>query len=397
MDETKAADPVLDQAPAAEGRSRKTRPGVRRAVSGAPPGVIQGPMRLLWALASVTIVVFGMRYARDILNPVLMALFIVMAVSPIIRWLRAKGVPNVVTLLLVLILFVALGLIFVSLLATSLHQFQAKIPTYTDKLDTMIHSVDQWLLGRGIDASNLLGDVVTASNLGSLAKGLVSGLFGVFSNVLLMFLIVIFMLAEIFHFPAKIDSRFGAESRFAKASAIFGRETRSYLFIKTWLGLITSIIVTAIFYGFGVDFALLWGMLFFLLGFIPNIGFVLALIPPFFVTLLEQGFVRAAIVVGVVIGVNAAFDNFISPRVMGRGLGLTPVAVFLSLVFWAWVLGPVGALVSVPLTIMVKRLFFENYEGTMFLSDALTPTKRANGRRTSPQGEPEAAADRTTS
>jgi AI-2 transport protein TqsA len=129
-----------------------------------------------------------------------------------------------------------------------------------------------------------------------------------------------------------------------------------------------------VYYAFGVDFALLWGLMFFLLSFIPNIGFVLAVIPPFFVTLLEFGFTRAIIVVAIVIFFNGLVNNAVTPRFLGQKTGLSTLAVFLSLVIWAWVLGPIGALMSVPLMLMVKLLFFDSYESTRPLSALISPS-----------------------
>ena len=336
-----------------------------------------GPLRLLIGLACAVIVIYGMRYAAGVLNPILLALFIVMAMTPSIRWLRGKGVPSWATLVIMLVFVLVVGLLFTSVLAVSLFQFQAKIPAYTDRLETLYSSIDSWLTSHGVDAGDLLGSLLSPAKLAGIATGVVSGIINAFGNVLLMFLVVIFMIAEIFQFPAKLELRFGSESRFHKAAGVFGQETRSYLFMKTWLALIPAAINTAVFYALGVDFPLLWGMLFFLLSYIPNIGFILSIIPPFAVTLLEQGFVRAIIVVAIIIVINFIIDSLVSPRIMGRGVGLTPLAVLLSLIVWAWVFGPVGALMSVPLTILVKRLFFENFEGTQFLSDALSSRPRS--------------------
>jgi AI-2 transport protein TqsA len=166
----------------------------------------------------------------------------------------------------------------------------------------------------------------------------------------------------------------------------------SQVFMKTWLAAIAAVINTGVFYALGVDFPLLWGMLLFLLSYIPNFGFILSIIPPFAVTLLEQSFTRAIILVAIMVALNFLVDSIISPRVMGRGLGLTPLAVLLSLILWTWVFGPVGALISVPLTLMVKRLFFESFESTQFLSDALSSSvvlKRPRGRR---RGDPDPEA-----
>ena len=341
-------------------------------------------------LACVTIVIYGMRYASGVLSPIFMALFIVMAMTPMIRWLRSKRIPNWATLVLMLVLIIVIGLLFLSLLAVSLQSVVEKLPAYQDRLETLLSSINQWFSARGIDASGLLVDVLSAERLAGIAQGLITSLFSAFSNVLLMFLIVLFMTGEVFQFPEKVQAQFGAEGRFGKAASAFSQDTRSYLFIKTWLSALAAVVMAAVFYGLGVDFPLLWAMLFFLLSYIPNIGFVISVIPPFVVTLLEQSFLRAVIVVVVVVVVNAIIDNAISPRVMGRGVGLTSLAVFLSLVLWAWVFGPVGALISVPLTIMVKRLFLESFEETRFLADAMSSGRVVEKLRKHQAGERQA-------
>jgi AI-2 transport protein TqsA len=351
--------------------------------------MLSGPVKLLLSLTCVVIIIAGMRYAAGVLDPILLALFIVMGMSPMIRWLRSKGVPSWATLVIMLVLVVVVGLLFVSILAVSLRQFDDKLPIYQDRLGDLFTTINQWLSDRGVDAGGMLGDVLSADRVAGIAKSIITSVFGAFSDVLLMFLIVLFMTSEVFRFPERIRSRLGAESRFGKAAAAFSQDTRSYLFIKTWLSALTAIIMTAVFYALGVDFPLLWGMLFFLLSYIPNIGFVISVIPPFVVTLLEQGFWRAVIVLVVILVVNTIFDNAISPRIMGKGVGLTSLAVFLSLILWAWVLGPVGALISVPLTIMVKRLFLEGFEETLFLADILSSggfVKKAKGRRAQKPG-----------
>jgi predicted PurR-regulated permease PerM len=332
-------------------------------------------MRLLLALACLTIVIYGMHYASGVLNPILMALFIVMAVSPMIKWMRRRGVPGWLCLGIMLFLVIVVGLLFLLILAVSLNQIQDNLPEYGDKLGDILTSIETWLNSKGLDAGGLLDDFLSAELLAGIATGTINAIFGAFSNVLLMFLIVLFMVSEVFEFPQRLRERFGSESRFAQATSAFSQDTRSYLFIKTWLSALAAVVVTAVYYVFGVDFALLWGMVFFLLSYIPNIGFVISVIPPFVVTLIEQGFWWALIVVVVVIVINAIVDNAVAPKIMGRGLGLTPLAVFLSLVVWAWVLGPVGALISVPLTIMVKRLFLESFEETAFIAEALSSGK----------------------
>jgi predicted PurR-regulated permease PerM len=200
-------------------------------------------------------------------------------------------------------------------------------------------------------------------------------------SLMLMIFIVLFMISAAYSDSGTLAERMKVSGTFKRSLESFSETTRSYLFTKTWLGLIVAVIVTVIYYIFGVDFAILWGFLFFILGFIPNIGFVLSVIPPFLVTLLEFGFTRALVVLAVVIVINAIVDNGFSPRIMGRSVGLSSLVVFLSLVLWGWVLGPIGALISVPMTLMVKLLLFDSYEETRPLSELMSAGISARRKR----------------
>jgi predicted PurR-regulated permease PerM len=169
------------------------------------------------------------------------------------------------------------------------------------------------------------------------------------------------------------------------------------LFTKGWLSGIMAFLVAMIYWGFGIDFALVWGVMFFLLSFVPNIGFVLSVIPPLAVGILEFGWLRAVIAVAVVIVANTAVDNIISPRIMGKTVGLSTLTVFLSVFFWGWVLGGIGALMSVPLTLMVKLLFFDSFDSTRVISEIMaTPLrqlgKRRRGKKSADAPEQQAAA-----
>ena len=201
------------------------------------------------------------------------------------------------------------------------------------------------------------------------------------------------MIAEVYSFPRKIHYRLQLGAALSGAFENFAGVTRTFLFTLTWLNALTAIFAAIVYFAFGVDFALLWALIFFLLSFIPNIGFVLAVIPPFFVTLLEFGFTRAAIVVAIVIVINGFVNNAIAPRFMGQRTGLSTLAVFLSLVLWAWILGPIGALMSVPLMLMVKLLFLDYYDSTRAMSALISPLPRSKKIE---QEEPAAGKGDTT-
>jgi AI-2 transport protein TqsA len=175
--------------------------------------------------------------------------------------------------------------------------------------------------------------------------------------------------------------------RAARSFANFGDSVKTFLFTKGWLSALVAVLVTIIYLIFGVDFAVVWGLLFFVLSFIPNIGFMLSVIPVFFITLLEFGFPRAAVVVILVIVINTIVDNYFSPKIMGKSVGLSTLTVFLSVFFWGWVLGGLGALMSVPLMLAVKLLFFDSFESTQTLSNLMGTPVRELGKRKQGKGD----------
>ena len=342
--------------------------------------LLGSPTGLLIALAGVTITLYGMRYASGILNPIFLALFITMGASPVLIWLRRKGVPPWLAVTIVLVAIVILALLFVAIMAASVSQLDDKLPVYKENLSNTMDSVSAWFSDRGIDTSGLVSGAISPPKIIDFVSGLLKSVLNAMSSIMLMILIVLFMISAAYSLPATLAEKMKIPGTFRKSMENFAETTRSYLFTKAWLSLIVAVVVTVIYFIFGVDFALLWGLVFFIFSFIPNIGFVLSVIPPFFVTLLEFGFTRAAIVVIIVIVINAIVDNGLSPRIMGRSVGLSSLVVFLSLVLWGWVFGGIGALISVPLTLMVKLLFFDSYESTrpisMFMSAGITSGKK---------------------
>jgi AI-2 transport protein TqsA len=345
-------------------------------------------------LACLVIVIFGMRYAASVLNLVLVGLFIVMGLSPVVDWLRRRNVPAWLTITIVLVGFLAIAASLIAILVSYAGQLSSRVTVYQDKMTEMIAGIERWSGGHGVDTSSFFKKFVNVDNIASSVSTLLTSFVDAFTNVFLMVMVVLFMLAQVYSFPRRVYSRLNLSDRFATSFKEFGEVTRSYLFTKGWLSAIAAVISTGIYYAFGVDFALLWGIVFFILSFIPNFGFVLSLIPPFVVTLLETGFTRAALVVGVVVVMNTIVDNGIAPRFMSRSVGLSTLAVFLSLIFWAWVLGPIGALISVPLTLMVKLLILDSYKSTRSLSLFLTGGREmvtaADRKRKKKASEPQA-------
>ncbi len=248
------------------------------------------PNGLLFGLACVTIVLYGMRHSRAILAPIFLAMFIVMALSPIMQWLRRKGMPPWAALLVVLAGFLVVAAGFIAIVATSLGQISSRIPVYQQGLSRVTSTVQVWFAGHDIDISGVTGNILRPDKIIGWVNSSVRMFISLLSSAFLVALIVVFMIAEVYSFPRKLHEDLLLGPRLGRAFDTFGTVTRTFLFTLTWLNALTAALVAVVYYAFGVEFALLWALLFFLLSFIPNIGFVLAVIPPFFVTLLGYRF-----------------------------------------------------------------------------------------------------------
>ena len=202
-------------------------------------------------------------------------------------------------------------------------------------------------------------------------------------------LLMAFMMLEAMRFPAKLRKALGSRSDAVERMMKFGEGIRSYVAINAVFGLIAAVMNTILLMALGVDFPILWGVLSFLLSFVPNIGFIIALVPPALLALIEHGFVRPVVVVVSYTMINFVVDNIIKPRFVGATVDLSPLVVVVSLLFWGWLLGPMGALVAVPLSIGLK-FFFESFDESQWLahmmSDAgkVTPVPEAPSEKNQP-------------
>jgi predicted PurR-regulated permease PerM len=217
-----------------------------------------------------------------------------------------------------------------------------------------------------------LKDLFDAGAMLAAIGQVMAGLRGLVTNGAVVLLLVVFMLLEASTFPDKLRAAWGEDSGALAGFERFSDSVKRYLMIKSIMSAATGISVMLLLTATGVDFPVLWGFLAFFLNFIPNIGSVIAAIPPVFLALVQFGLGRALVVAIGFLVVNVSWSNLIEPRVMGRGVGLSPLVIFLSLIFWAWVLGPVGMVLSVPLT-MILKIAFESSPHTRRLAILLGP------------------------
>ena len=324
--------------------------------------------RVLLTLASFMVVVAGLKAAQSIVVPFVLSAFIaILAVPPLIA-LRRKKVPPGLSLGIVLGGLLFLGGGVVTLLGTSIAEFTVALPKYQDSLQERIVLVTETLDKFGVDVSvqELVRESINPSAVLSLAGNTLSQLGNMLSQSFLIFLTVAFMLAEATSLPDKIESAFGKDSKVAAGLDSFVHSLNQYMSIKTIVSAMTGVTVTIVLSVFGVDFPVLWGVLAFLLNYVPNLGSLLAAIPAMLLAFIQYS-AGASVIVGLsYVVINTIYGNVLEPRMMGRGLGISTLVVFLSLVFWGWVLGPVGMLLSVPLTMAVK-IALESREDTRWI------------------------------
>ena len=319
-------------------------------------------------------VVAGLMHAKVVLIPLMMAILIVVVSRGPVTWLQDKGLSNWLAHLLVLALFCSTILLAVMVVGSSMSDFVENVPSYQARLKQQTQHFETVLASKGIHLHGArLQEVLNPGSVMNYAGQVVSDLNGLFANGFLVLLLVVFMSLEAGGFPAKIKLAFGdREDKVTLLINEFNVSVRSYMAIKTVVSLLTGGLVTLCLIVIGVDYPVMWGMLAFAFNFIPNIGSIIAAVPAVLLAMVQLGTGTALAVAACYLVVNVLVGNVIEPRLMGKDLGLSTTVVFLSLVFWGWVFGPVGMLLSVVLTMNLKLLLACSEE-TQWLALLLEP------------------------
>ena len=330
--------------------------------------------RFMLVMAAFIIVVAGMRAAESLLVPFLLSLFIAIIVTPMLTWLKDRGVPNGLAILVIIAIVIVMGFVVGSILGSSIENFRDDLPLYQERLLLVSDRLLMQLSAMGIEIENpQLREVFNPSAALTMAGNTLSSFGNVMTDGFLILLTVIFILAEEVNFADKLRYATGRKSDAMETLNNFTSSVNKYMAIKTLISLATGFLVLIALWIIGVDYFVLWGLLAFLLNFIPTLGSILAAVPPVLLAIIQLGFGEAIATAVVFVFVNVVVGSVLEPRFMGRGLNLSSLVVFLSLVFWGWVLGPVGMLLSVPLTITVK-IALENFDETRWVGVMLGST-----------------------
>ncbi len=336
---------------------------------------LSSTVKFFIAIAAIAVTMFFIKQASSMINSFVLAAIIVVSATPLLYGLKRKGVPSMVayaiTLVVILVVFIATVLFVLAALVN----FIEAVPTYTVELQGIIDSVAETLVSLGITKLIDLDALIKIFDPGKLLGFVVNflgGLVGGLSNVFLVALIVIFLLVDALGIPEKFAPYIRKGDPVVTRISTFGADIRLYIFVTTIVGLVTGAIDTVFFVIMGVDFPVLWGALAFFMSYIPTIGFWVALIPPVFLVLLESGPTAAIIVfIGIVL-INGFAENVVKPKYMGEELDLSPFTVVFSVVFWSALLGPFGAILSVPMTMAFKSLVLAPDPSNRWLADLMS-------------------------
>jgi predicted PurR-regulated permease PerM len=317
--------------------------------------------------ACAVAILAGLRAASPVVGPVVIALLITIAWSPASRWLQRHGwKPVLAALAGVVVVVVGMALV-VLVIWTSLAQLQDKLPEYQARIADLRATIGVQLKRLPFDTSRLFEiEALQPDAVVGYALGLMRQLTSAVAYLGVLGLIVAFLMIESLRYPAKLHDALASLDITSGRLTSFVAGLRRYAGINAVFGLGAAVLNVGFLTAAGVDFAILWGVVSFVLSFLPNIGFMLSLVPPALVALLQFGFGRALVVVVGYIVINAIVDDVIKPRFVGKSLDLSPAVIVLSLLFWGWLLGPVGALLAVPLS-MTARFAFESFDELRWL------------------------------
>jgi AI-2 transport protein TqsA len=329
--------------------------------------------RYLVIAAALVIIIAGIYQARSVLALFLVAVFLAALGTPPVLWLERKRIPSIVAVLLIVAAMVTILLIIGVLVGASLNSFSDSLPFYQTRIQEQVLALKALLAGKGIVVTDkILLERVNPGAVMSVTADLLAGLSTVLSNIVLIQLTVTFILLEASSFPVKLRAALGDPQAVFPQFTKYVDDIKRYMITKTLISLTTGILIGIWLSILGVDFPILWGFLAFLLNYIPNLGSIIAAAPAVLLALIQLGMGRAALAAAGYLAVNFTLDNLVEPRLMGRRLGLSPLVIFLSLIFWGSLLGLIGMVLCIPLT-MILKLACESSESTRWVAILFGP------------------------
>jgi predicted PurR-regulated permease PerM len=326
-------------------------------------------LRVMLVLATTVVVFAGMRLAAPILDPILFAVVLALLFSPVYAWLRRRRVPTPLALVIMLVGLTVLFLAIAGILGVSIARFSGDIASYTSKLNGQLDNIQSLSKSLGVSKADL-HNALSPSALTGAIGAVLGGVADFLSNLFLILVVVLFLLAEGPAMMNRLRASAGEDHPQVTRLTIFGRNVVRQLGLRAIVNLFTGAGVVVLLLVLRVDFPLMWGILAFFLSFIPWIGLPLAVAPAVILALAEHGLTSAILVIVGVIVINILAENALSPMIMGRGLSISPTVLFIGFIFWAWLLGGPGAFLAAPMTIFLI-LMLDSFPETRWLANVM--------------------------
>ena len=330
---------------------------------------------VLLTAAGAVVTVAGLRAASGIVGPAFLALVIVITIHPLLAWLQRHRVPSWLAVVLTMVCAYALILALAGALVFSAARLATLLPEYQAQFSGLVDRATERLAEAGVTQEQI-NSVISRFNLGSLIgvlQRVLSGATTVASDVTFVLVLLFFLIMDGSSFPRRLAAAAGQRPRLVEALASFAGATRQWVVVSTVFGLIVALADVAALYWLGVPLPWLWGLLSFITNYVPNIGFVLGLVPPALLALLQGGVRQAVLVVVAYSVINFVIQSLFQPKFVGDAVGLSVTLTFLSLVFWSYVIGPLGALLAVPLSLFVKALLVDADPASRWLVPLIDP------------------------
>ena len=342
------ATPVVPSAPP------PTEGGRRQ--SGLPRALI-----ILVGLAAVVIVAAGVQAVAWLIGPAFMALIIVIAVAPVQGWLKRRGWPGWATTVVVILLVYGILIVLALGIIISVARLATEVPQYADKFNGLVTSATAELASWGVGPEQLhkAASSLNISNLAGVLSALLGSVAGLATSLVFLLALLLFLSVESGGYGERLAQIEADRPRITAALERFAWGTRQYLLVTTVFGLIVAVLDSIALALLGIPLAITWGLLSFITNYIPNVGFILGVVPPALLALLTGGPKLMVIVIVIYCAINFVVQSIIQPRFIGDAVGLSVTVTFLVLFFWAWLLGPLGAILAIPLTLLAKALLVD--------------------------------------
>lgn len=331
--------------------------------------ISQNKSTAIVSFAAVIIIIYGMQMAKVLLVPFLVAVFLALITVRPMLWMQKNRIPAIVAALIIVSVIMMILTVVGTIVGRSVADFTTALPEYQARLDVIVQRVIRFIVENLNSDQSIenLGDLVNPGWAMGLAASILNGVKDVLTNVFLIVFTMIFILLEASTVQTKVEAAFGKRAESLEGSRDFLSNLGRYLGIKTVVSMMTGFLAWLLTWSLGLDFPLLWGMLAFLLNYVPTIGSIIAAVPAILLALVQLGPGEATATMMGFVGINIVFGTFIEPRLLGYGVGISPLVVFVGLIFWGWVFGPVGMLLSVPLT-MALKMALEHDERTRWIA-----------------------------